>query len=87
MKVTNYILEIYEPGNGEAAWHRLESTTPFLSMSAGDLFVFLDEQGRPYNAQAVDVRHVFYNDEGEITHKIYVYTEVAPDAPELPPIP
>ena len=51
MKVTEYIVEIYQPDSPGSVWFSFTSDTPFQSISAGDYispaFTYNQNQGEP----------------------------------------
>ena len=74
MKVTEYRLEIYRPGDPETLLKGFMSSTPFLPVSTGD---FLSQTMFPYPSHLCVVRVVHIVHFGaatDITHTVQVYT-------------
>jgi hypothetical protein len=85
-RVTEHILEIYEPKRTDSVWMVFHSSTPFLSLAAGDLI----NPGTWPNSQApmkilriLSLEHIIWQIEGQVKHKICVYTEEVENTREL----
>lgn len=79
----SYILEICAPNSIEDVVQTFESTTPFLSISKGDLMN--PRTWNNYNYQGkilkvVGVEHIIWKNEKEVKHKICIFTEETNDS-------
>jgi hypothetical protein len=81
-----YMLEIYEPGSTESAWVSFESDSPFGSISVGDIInpgVWEGSNSPMTVLKAVAVEHLVWEAQGEVKHKIMVFTTEMDGAREL----
>jgi hypothetical protein len=89
MKVTNYIVEIFQPGSNTDIWVSFSSDAPFQAISTGDYispaFTYSQNQKEP-DFKAKDgsglvvskVEHLIASNDGEsISHKLSVFTTEA----------
>ena len=77
-RVTEYILEIYEPNDTDTVWMVFRSSTPFLALAVGDLVnpsTWPDSEAPMKILRILNLEHIIWEIEGQIKHKICVYTE------------
>lgn len=83
MYMKKYILEICAPGESSEAVKALESSEPFLSISKGDFLnprtLNIDVDGL---MRVVNIEHIIFGTENDLTHKMCIFTEAAPDTYE-----
>ena len=75
---TRYILEINEPNDPSCVLKKLESETPFMAISAGDIIKAhtLDSTLPPnLKLEVTSVEHILWERGGKITHQIVVFTQ------------
>ncbi len=86
MKVTEYIVDIYQPDSPGIVWVSLASDTPFQSINAGDYispaFTYNQNQREPdfkssgSGLRVSKVSHSIISSDGQtISHKLLVFTE------------
>jgi hypothetical protein len=81
-----YILEIYEAGRSDEAWVVFQSSTPFLSIHAGDLinpFDWPNSKAPLKIARVTCVEHILWQSNGKTKHKVCVSTEEVDNTHEL----
>lgn len=77
---TNYILEIYEPGDDSCVAAHFESETPFVPLSKGEyinpgLFTMTDTRS---TLEVVSIEHIFWEIDGSHqTQKVCIRTKIA----------
>ena len=88
MKVTEYIIDIYQPGSPGSVWVSFTSDTPFMPISEGDFispaFTYDQKPGEPAfeskgsGLRVSRVEHAIRSTDGQnISHKLLVFTEEA----------
>ena len=79
-----YCIEIYGPDSSHDVFKSFESDTPFLAINKGDLInarVFSDEyKGKIFRVK--NTEHIIWENNGEIKHKICVFTNSVEDSIE-----
>lgn len=78
-----YILEICAPGESSEAIKNIESSKPFLSISKGD---FLNPRTLDVEVEGlmcvVNIEHIIFGKDENLTHKICIFTKSVPDTYE-----
>ena len=88
MKVTEYSIDIYEPGSRSSVWFSFTSDTAFMPVTSGDFispaFTYDREPKEPdfdtsgSGLRVSRVEHAIRSTDGQnITHKVMVFTEEA----------
>jgi hypothetical protein len=76
-----YMLEIYEPGSGEAVLQSFSATSPFASFHTGDTInvQMAREGGAPGDPplRVTRVEHLLWEAGGQVKHKLMVFTDAA----------
>ena len=78
MESAVYMLEIYYPQSRKDVWRSFESSTPFMSISEGDIVDPSHWSGSrsPLRVLRVtEVHHVLSERDGQPQHKLEVFTE------------
>lgn len=78
MKPVEYKLEIYEPMSVEALWVNFDSSTPFATISTGDILLTetWPELPEPTGAvRVILVEHIIFEVDKKNVHKVMVFTE------------
>lgn len=86
--VTQYVIQIHEPGNFSGIWIEFESSTPFMTLSVGDIispFTARNEghednlpelKTKNNDLRVTRVEHIISKvDRNNILHKLLVFTE------------
>ncbi|MBI5798382.1 MAG: hypothetical protein HZB10_00430 [Candidatus Yonathbacteria bacterium] len=84
-EMTEYHLEVYEPGSAEDVLTIFKSINPFMAIKPGDLLGPYVWGAYPPGAalRIINVEHGVWEVGGKITHKILVFTEEVEGTPEL----
>jgi len=85
MKLTEYILEIFMPGSIDDVWIVFSSPTPFMSISVGDIIdpgLWVGSQSPMKILRTIGLEHYLWEIEGNVKHKICIYTEEIEGSPE-----
>jgi hypothetical protein len=86
MGSAEYILEVYEPGSADTVWNVFHSASPFMTISAGDILNpgLWEGSNSPMKVlRVVSVEHTVWEIEGQVKHKVMIYTEDVEGTPEL----
>lgn len=86
MKPMSYILELYSPGSGYDVCVSYETSTPFLTIQAGDIINprVWEGVGTPGNVlRVVNIEHVIWEGDGRIKHKLCIFTEEVKDTEQV----
>ncbi len=84
---SDYSLEIYEPQSMENAWIVFHSTSPFMSISAGDIInpgIWEGSKSPMKVLRVLNVEHIVWQSkEGDVKQKVMVYSEEVEGTSEL----
>ncbi len=86
MKFTEYTLEIYNHGSASDVWVSFTSSSPFMTISKGDILnpsIWPESKSPMKVLQVVAVEHLVWEVEGTVKHKIMVFTEEVEGTREL----
>lgn len=80
-----YILEIYDEGSTDTVAARFEGSSPFMSLSKGDLINSRSwpDSSTTHILKVLAVEHLIWQLNGVITHHKMVFTEAVRDTKEL----
>ena len=85
MKTTEYILEIYEPQSGSDVLMTFSSSSPFMTISAGDILNprTWDKSISPKKVfRVINIEHIIWKSGTQVKHKVCVFTEEVDDTSE-----
>lgn len=78
MKPTRYIIEIYDPRDGDV-WVSFESSTPFGSINQGDILnpgSWSADVKPDLRLRVINIEHLLWQSEKGVAHKVCIYTEI-----------
>lgn len=81
-----YTLEVYEPGSADDCWMSFEAASPFMTISAGDIFnpgIWPGTKSPMFVLRVVTVEHLVHETDTHVKHKVMVYTEEVEGTREL----
>lgn len=85
MKITEYILEIYEPGSTRDVCITFNSSNPFIAINTGDIInpaTWPNAESTANVLRVVSVEHLLWEIKGDIKQKILIFTEGIPNTEE-----
>jgi len=86
MKSIQYEIEIYEPNSADDVWAVFDSSTPFMTISKGDILnpgTWSNSQSPMKVLRVINVEHVIWESGAKVTHKLLVFTEEVEGTREL----
>lgn len=86
MKITEYILEIYEPGCTEDVCIVFNSSNPFIAINVGDILnptTWPNAESAKDVLRVVNVEHLLWEINGDIKQKILIFTEAVQNTEDL----
>lgn len=85
-KATQYELEIFIPGSADDVWVKFASPTPFMAIHVGDIInpgTWEGSQSPQKVLQVVGVEHLIWEVNGQVKHRLDVYTQEVAGTREL----
>lgn len=86
MKSIQYELEIYEPNSADDVWAVFDSSTPFMTISKGDILnpgTWPNTQSPMKVLRVINVEHLIWESGVKVTQKLLVFTEEVAGTREL----
>jgi hypothetical protein len=85
-KAAEYMLEVYMPGSADDVWMHFTSSAPFLPINIGDLLdpgIWPGSQSPTKILRVVNLKHIIWETDSHINHKLLVFTEEVGETREI----